>query len=137
MKTVKLMFFLTVLGLATLVNGQEMAFTNSSDAIAPTVSCLSWEKTTIDVGIIKQNNPAEVSFLFKNTSDQPVVITDVKTSCGCTAANHSQEPVKPGESSKITVTYNAKSMGAFHKSITVKTSADTNPIVLTLSGEVK
>jgi hypothetical protein len=137
MKTIQLIFLLAGFGLNVLVSAQEVALKNSTDAVSPAVSGLDWDKTTIDVGVIKQNNPVEVNYSFTNTNNEPVVITDVQTSCGCTAAKHSQEPLKPGDSSTITVTYNAKSIGVFHKSITVKTSNGADPVILTLAGEVK
>ncbi len=137
MSTQKIIYTIAGLCLAGLMYGQKMSLNSSSESMAPTAATLTWETTNADLGIIKQNNPVQVDFRFTNTGNQPIVITDVTTSCGCTVAKHSQEPVKQGESSIISVTYNAKSVGSFHKTVTVKTSADTNPIILTLSGEVR
>ena len=76
-------------------------------------------KTINDLGNIKQNKPVTTEFIFKNTGDHPLIISRIIASCGCTATNYSNEPLLPGQSSKIEATYNARSTGAFTKTITV------------------
>lgn len=97
---------------------------------------ITWKAETIDVGQIPLNVPKEIDFEFKNTGKTAVVITSVQGSCGCTATNYTKEPILPGKSAKITATYNAASKGAFSKTVTVVTSAETTPKVLTLKGIV-
>ena len=138
MKTIQLFFLFAAFNLIGTIKGQDVTLNTSSGTGLPAATAmLSWENTTIDVGSIRQNEPFTVDFLFRNTGNQAIVVTDVRTSCGCTAAKHTSEPIQPGDSTKITVTYNAKNQGAFHKSITVTTTADENPVILTLSGTVK
>lgn len=77
-------------------------------------------------------------FEFKNNGATPVIITDVRTSCGCTAAEKPTEPVKKGKSSKIVVKYDTKRVGNFTKTITVSTNIPTEPtIILTIKGSVQ
>jgi hypothetical protein len=95
-----------------------------------------WLNPEVDMGTIEFEKPAMVAFNFKNNSDEPVIIKNVRTSCGCTAANYSNTVIKPGESSKIEVTYNAKSKGYFSKTITVNTSLKEENDILTLKGTV-
>lgn len=97
---------------------------------------IAWKAETIDVGQIPQNVPKAIDFEFKNTGKTAVVITSVQGSCGCTATNYTKEPILPGKSAKITATYNAANKGAFSKTVTVVTSAETTPKVLTLKGTV-
>ncbi len=75
-------------------------------------------------------------FEFKNTGKEPVIITNVHTSCGCTAAEKPTEPVAKGKSSKIVVNYDTKRVGNFTKTITVTTNVSTEPIILTITGNV-
>lgn len=75
-------------------------------------------------------------FEFKNNGKTPVIITGVQTSCGCTAAEKPTEPIAKGKSSKIVVTYDTKRVGNFTKTITVTTNASTEPIILTITGNV-
>jgi hypothetical protein len=95
-----------------------------------------WKAETIDVGQIPQGTPKAIVYEFKNTGKTAVVITTVQGSCGCTATDYTKEPILPGKSAKITATYNAANKGAFSKTVTVTTSAETTPKVLTLKGTV-
>jgi hypothetical protein len=92
---------------------------------------------TIDAGVIKKNAPLELEFTFTNTGDKPVVIKGVRTSCGCTAAKHTEAPILPGKSSSIKVKYDTRRVGHFNKSITVQTSAEQTPTLLRIQGTVK
>lgn len=97
---------------------------------------ISWKAESIDVGEIPQGKPKSIVFEFKNTGDTTVVITNVVGSCGCTATDYSKEPILPGKSAKVTAIYNAANKGAFSKTVTVTTNAETTPKTLTLKGVV-
>lgn len=99
---------------------------------------MSFEKTTHDFGKIReQDSLATVIFKFKNTGDAPLVINRVQASCGCTTPSWTKEPVLAGHSGNITVSYNPKNRpGIFMKTISVFTNADTQPILLTIKGDV-
>jgi len=74
-----------------------------------------------------QESAGQVSydFVFTNVGGEPLVISNVQASCGCTSPNWPKEPVMPGAKNKITVTYNpAGRPGKFTKSITVTSNAE-------------
>ena len=88
-------------------------------------------------GKITQDKPATYSFEFINTGDKPIIIHDVKTSCGCTTPHWTKRPVPPGAKGKITVEYQTlNSPGKFQKSIYVYSNAKNSPVKLTIKGEV-
>ncbi len=95
-----------------------------------------FEKETHDFGKITQGNPVSVDFKFVNTGDQPLIITNIESPCGCTVPKYTSTPVKKGETGVVTVTYNAAAMGSFTKSVTVKSNARTPVKVLYIKGEV-
>ncbi len=97
---------------------------------------LSWDQTKVDLGEIPQNVPAKATFKVTNNSDQPLFITDVKKTCGCTVPSYEQGAIAPGESTIISAEYNAKKKGRFSKVIRVHTTLTEKPIPLTISGEV-
>jgi hypothetical protein len=117
---------------------QLLAMTNPpATAAAKTApAAIKWEKTTQQFGEIKQGTPVTATFTFTNKSKAPVLLAEVHGSCGCTVPAWSKEPIMPGKSSVITATFNAASPGAFNKTVTVTTSADATPQVLTLQGVV-
>ena len=103
---------------------------------AEAASTIVWKAETIDVGQIPQGTPKAIVYEFKNTGKTAVVITNVQGSCGCTATDYTKEPILPGKSAKVTAKYNAANKGGFTKTVTVTTSAETTPKVLTLKGTV-
>ncbi|GGH66747.1 DUF1573 domain-containing protein [Phaeocystidibacter marisrubri] len=107
-------------------------FYSSSDSAAS----FKWESTTVDLGEIPHNIPAEIQFEFTNDGEEPLIISNVRPSCGCTVADFPRTPIAPGESALIKAEYNAKSLGQFQKSITVQSNAEQATQVLTFKGRV-
>lgn len=133
MKTIKISILALSLGL--------MSFSTISNTVvkpATTIakSVLSWKTETIDVQEIPQSKPKAIDFEFKNTGKSVVIITDVKGSCGCTATSYTKTPIQPGETAKVTATYNAANKGVFSKTVTVTTNTGETPTVLTFKGTV-
>jgi hypothetical protein len=102
------------------------------------VSNLKWDKTTHDFGIFKEEAGNQIAvFEFTNNGKEPVFITNVKASCGCTTPDWTKDPVKPGEKGYVKASYNPQNRpGKFNKSITVTTSETQPTTVLQISGEV-
>jgi len=100
-------------------------------------SPMIWETTQHDFGTIDQNKPVSFEFVFTNNSKEPMILTKVKPSCGCTATDYPEQPIQPGETASITATYNAKAIGKFKKTILVNTDVPYGEGILTISGEVK
>ena len=109
--------------------------TKAQDAAKPEAA-IAWKATTIDMGKLEQGKPVTVEFEFTNPSMVPLIINAVRPACGCTAADYPKEPIVPGKSGKIKLTYNAASMGPFTKSTTVTTNAAEGNTVLVIKGEV-
>ena len=98
---------------------------------------IEFETTIIDYGTIEKGSDGERIFSFKNNGNADLVITNVKSSCGCTIPKKPEGPIAPGESSQIVVRYDTKRVGPFRKTITVSTNQDSNPIIaLKLKGTV-
>ena len=95
-----------------------------------------WESDVVNAGEIPQGTPKTFEFTFKNMGDKEVVITNVKTTCGCTASEYTKEPIGAGKSGTVKLVYNAAGKGAFIKTATVTTNAEETPKVLTLKGTV-
>jgi len=94
------------------------------------------EDLTFDYGKIKQNSNGIHEFEFKNTGSEPLIITNVKSSCGCTIPSYPKEPVTKNKKEKINVKYDTKRIGIFNKTITVYSNAKNSPVKLRIKGEV-
>ncbi len=100
------------------------------------INPLIFKTLVIDRKDIPYDSKEPFVFEFKNNGKEPVLITNVQTSCGCTAAEKPTEAVLANKQSKIVVNYDTKRVGPFTKTITVSSNATTTPIVLTISGNV-
>ncbi len=112
--------------------------TNFSQDVATNANAgvLSFESDEIDYGTIHQNDNGERTFTFTNTGKAPIVISNVKTSCGCTVPSYSKTPILPGQTSEIKVKYATNRLGAFKKTITVMSNASESNKMLKIKGEV-
>lgn len=137
MKMIKISMLALALGLMSFsAIAPIKSISSENKIVAEAASTIVWKAETIDVGQIPQGTPKAIVYEFKNTGKTAVVITSVQGSCGCTATDYTKEPILPGKSAKVTATYNAANKGGFTKTVTVTTSAETTPKVLTLKGTV-
>jgi hypothetical protein len=95
-----------------------------------------WDEKTHDFGKINQGTPVKHEFIFTNTGGSPLIISNVKGSCGCTVTKYSKEPVPPGKTGTVTATFNAAAMGSFHKSVRVTANVEGGNETLFIKGEV-
>ena len=102
-------------------------------APAPKLSVIKWDKEIHDFGDIEKGKPVTYEFTFTNTTNETVLITTVKPACGCTAANYTKTPIKPGEKGMVAATFNAANGGMFQKSVTITTTENGVEAVKTLS----
>lgn len=89
-----------------------------------------------DFGKIPQGTPVTTIFEFTNTGVEPLILTDVRPTCGCTIADYTKTPVKSGEKGIIKITYNAAVASSFNKPIIVTSNAKTPTKYLSIVGEV-
>ena len=100
---------------------------------APVQSAIKWDQEIHDFGDIEKGKPVTYDFSFTNTTNETVLITTVKPACGCTAANYTKTPIKPGEKGMVAATFNAANGGMFQKSVTITTTENGVEAVKTLS----
>mgnify|MGYP002628045652 CR=1 len=105
---------------------------------AQAVAEISFVTEKYNFGEIEEGPKVTHDFKFINTGEAPLLLTNVKASCGCTTPSWPKEPILPGEEGIILVTYNtAKRPGSFNKSITITSNSATPTKVIYINGEVK
>ncbi len=98
---------------------------------------IEFKSETIDYGDIAKGSDGVRVFKFTNTGDAPLVISNVRSSCGCTIPKKPDAPILPGDEGEIQVKYDTKRVGPIRKAITVTSNADTPTKVLKIKGNVK
>lgn len=89
-----------------------------------------------DFGKVPQGKPVTTEFTFTNIGTEPLILTEVKPTCGCTIADYTKTPVKHGDKGIIKITYNAAVEAPFNKTIVVTSNAKTPTKYLVIVGEV-
>lgn len=99
---------------------------------------IEFEKTSHDFGTISETGgPAVYDFVFKNTGDAPLILNNVRASCGCTTPSWSRQPIEPGQSGSVKVSFDPRQRpGRFTKSITINSNATNSVSSLTIQGIV-
>ncbi len=97
---------------------------------------IEFKETVHEFKIIETGEKAFYDFIFFNTGTAPLVISNVRSSCGCTVPQWPKSPILTGKKDSIRVEYNTKIKGAFNKSITVYTNTAEPVVELTIKGNV-
>lgn len=88
-------------------------------SISAKTTSIETEKDSIVLGTVKYNEKRDIVFRIKNTGIEPLIIKNVEPSCGCTSANWDKHPVKPGNTTEISLTFEPNSLGRFVKSVNI------------------
>ncbi|MBD1395364.1 DUF1573 domain-containing protein [Mucilaginibacter glaciei] len=89
-----------------------------------------------DFGKIAQGTPVTTIFEFTNVGTEPLILTEVRPTCGCTIADYTKTPVPKNGKGTIKITYNAAVVSAFNKTIVVTSNSKTPTKYLNIIGEV-
>ena len=85
---------------------------------------ITFQEATFEFGEITQGDKVTHVFTYENSGNEPLIISNVRTTCGCTATNWEREPLAPGETASITVNFNsAGKMGIQTKVVTIMSNA--------------
>ena len=109
-------------------------------AMAQKPAEIKFDKVTHNFGKFSSKSPVvSCVFAFQNVGESPLVINQAVASCGCTVPEYTREPVKPGESGEIRVTYNGtgKFPGHFKKTITIRTNGAVEMTRLYIEGDME
>ncbi len=102
------------------------------------VPAIKFETTEHDFGKILQGEQVSYTFKFKNVGGAPLIITSIEKTCGCTSPDFSNKPIKPGESGKITITYDSKGHKGFqNKRLIVKANTNPSETILRIKAQVE
>ncbi|NTW31974.1 MAG: DUF1573 domain-containing protein [Bacteroidetes bacterium] len=98
---------------------------------------ITFESLVHDYGTVQKGADGNCEFQFTNTGKEPLILSDVKSSCGCTVPSWTKEPVLPGKTGIIKVNYTKTNVvGTISKQITVTSNATTETVVLSIKGTV-
>ncbi len=112
------------------------SFALAQDTADLKVGVFEFETETIDYGTINKNDDGNRIFVFTNKGNAPIIISKIKSSCGCTVPTYSKIPILPGGKGEIKVRYATSRIGAISKTITVLSNASEVQKPLKIKGKV-
>jgi len=126
----------SILVLFTLTLSAVSLFAQEPVQTAGTQDSIVFDKMVHDYGTITQGDNGSCDFTFTNKGTSPLVLSDVRASCGCTIPEWPKEPIAAGATGVIKVSYDTNRIGNFSKSITVSSNAINPSVVLRITGNV-
>jgi len=100
------------------------------------VAKIEFKTDVIDYGTIEKGSDGVRVFEFTNTGNAPLIISKVKSTCGCTVPKKPEGPIMPGETGEIEVKYDTNRVQPIRKTITVFSNAETPTVALKIKGLV-
>ena len=96
-----------------------------------------FDKLEHDYGTIERGADGTCEFIFTNIGESPLILNNVRATCGCTVPEWPREPIAPGAKGIIKVRYNTNIAGTFNKSVTVFSNAVNKTVILRIKGKVE
>jgi Protein of unknown function (DUF1573) len=123
-----------ILSVNGFMNAQEITIPN----LDPDAPEIKFESEVVDYGEIEYGSNGERTFKFKNTGKSALIISAVNVECGCTTPKSwPKEPIGPGKTGEIVVSYDTKRPNPFEKRITVISNSKNPSTILKIKGKVK
>ena len=111
---------------------------NITPVAAGPATTIQYEQPVYDFGVIDEGEIVKHAYKFKNTGNEPLVISNCKGSCGCTVPTWPKEPIPPGGEGQIQVEFNSKGKpGPQSKRVTVTANTTPTKSFIEIKGEVK
>ncbi|WP_222984709.1 DUF1573 domain-containing protein [Flagellimonas meishanensis] len=119
------------------VVADNVATANDRDEAQKQLPVMTFEKSEHDFGTIESGTPQETTFKFTNTGNAPLIITDAKSSCGCTVPEYPRNtPIAPGESGELLVKFNGSGQNQVTKTVTVTANTEKGTELLRIKAFV-
>lgn len=100
------------------------------------IAKIEFKTDVIDYGTIEKGADGVRVFEFTNTGNAPLIISNVKSTCGCTVPKKPEGPIMPGETGEIQVKYDTNRVNPIRKTITVLSNSSTPTVALKIKGLV-
>lgn len=120
------------------IDDSNVAVAAERDAVASKFPVITFDKVEHDFGEIVAKTPVETVFNYTNTGEAPLVVTDIKSSCGCTVPEDwSRAPLAPGDSGHFSVKFNGSGTNKITKTITVTANTEKGTETVRITAFVK
>ena len=110
---------------------------NTSANLADATPVAEFQKTTHDFGKIITGERVAYAFRFQNSGNSPLIITGIRSGCGCTVGDYPKDPIQPGEGGRASIVFNSAGRRGFQsESVRVLTNGEESVVTLRITAEV-
>lgn len=121
----------------SIITDADMAKVEAEKALAGKMPKIEFDKEVHDFGTINEGEKVETEFIVKNTGESELLIADAKGSCGCTVPEWPKQPIAPGASAPIKVTFDSNGKpGQQSKSVTLTTNTEKGNEMFSIKANV-
>ena len=128
----KILFVALTLIFSLQLNAQDKTEVNSN----PNAPKILFESDVVDYGNIEKGSEGIKFFNFVNGGQEPLIISNVRSSCGCTVPEYPKTPIGPSQDARIKIKYNTNRVGPFRKTITIYSNVEGGSVIVTVKGRV-
>ncbi len=119
------------------ITDEDMKAVEAQQALVGKLPKIEFDKIEHNFGVINEGDVVETEFMVKNVGESDLIIANAKGSCGCTVPNPPKEPIAPGDSAPIKVTFNSSGKpGNQSKTVTLTTNTENGRETFTIRAEV-
>lgn len=118
--------------LSLQLNAQDKVEVNTN----PNAPVISFESNVVDYGDVAKGSDGVRYFNFTNGGKEPLIISNVRSSCGCTIPQYPKTPIGPGQDSQIKIDYDTDRVGPFRKTVTIFSNVVGSSMTVTVKGRV-
>jgi hypothetical protein len=122
---------------ASKIKSENVAVAAERDANAGNFPVLSLDKKEHDFGTLMNGTPVETVFKYTNTGNSMLVVSNIKSTCGCTVPKDYTKEVAPGETGQFTVNFNGKGNGKVSKSLTITANTEKGTEVVKIGAMIQ
>jgi hypothetical protein len=120
------------------IDESNVAAAAQRDEAAKSLPVMTFEEKEFDFGTIDQGTPQEHTFVFTNTGEAPLIITNATSTCGCTVPDYPKDtPIQPGDTGELVVKFNGSGMNQVIKTVTLNTNTAKGQEMLRIKAFVK
>ena len=128
----KAFFVIIIFVFSVQLNAQDKTEVNTN----PNAPTILFESNVVDYGEIAKGSDGVKYFSFTNGGNEPLIISNVRSSCGCTVPEYQRTPIGPNQESQIKIKYDTKRVGPFRKTITIFSNVEGGSVLVTVKGRV-
>ena len=128
----KAFFVIIIFVFSVQLNAQDKTEVNTN----PNAPTILFESNVVDYGEIAKGSDGVKYFNFTNGGNEPLIISNVRSSCGCTVPEYQRTPIGPNQESQIKIKYDTKRVGPFRKTITIFSNVEGGSVLVTVKGRV-